>query len=420
MKKNVLLVVCVGYLVFCGLTLANAESLELWTFVDTHARWFREMAEEFSKVNPQFALDVKVFEYGALHDKLLVSLQTGIGAPDLADVEQGRFGGFLRGEIGFMDLTDRLEKGGYLEDMVEARLALYMHDGKYYGIEHALCPVVLYYRKDMFEEAGLAENIPTWNDFIEMGKKLSNDQKKMISLDNYSHEGAYLTMLIRQRGTDWFDKEGNIQADNPLIVGTLKWLLDLRDIHGVAEDPPVQAAFYAALKEDRYATVIGADWYAGFLKDYCPELSGKWRAMPLPVWPDDPEKRRTSCFGGTGLTITRFCENQELAWKFIEFSMLSPEGNVRRYELTNLWPPLRSAWEIEQLYKPDPYFGGQEIGRLFSEVGPEVPAQNQSVFLYEVHSTLWPQKYWPDVLEGRIDPEEALRALTTDIRSKQK
>ncbi|MBC7092337.1 MAG: sugar ABC transporter substrate-binding protein [Nitrososphaeria archaeon] len=402
-------------------SVAFSQKLELWTFVDTHARWFREMAEKFSKeIDPQFSLDVKVFEYGAMHDKLLVALQTGIGAPDLADVEQGRFGGFLIGEIGFVDLTPRLKEGNYLEDIVESRLSLYAKDGKYYGVEHALCPVVLYYRQDLFEEAGInPEEIVTWDDFIKAGQKLTKEDRFMVSLDNDAHEGAYLTILIRQRGGDWFDEAGNIQADSPLIIDTLKWLLDLRGVYHIAEDPPIGPAFFGALKEGRYATVIGADWYAGFMKDYCPELSGRWRVAPLPVWPDDPVKRRTSCFGGTGLTITRFCKDVDKAWEFVKFTMLSPEANVRRYELTNLWPPLRSAWQDERLYKPDPYFGNQVVGRVFAEVGTESPVQHQSPYLYLIHSTLWPQKYWPRVLEGEISPEEALSSVAEEIRKEQ-
>jgi len=404
------------FLVLAG-SFAFAERLELWTFVDTHARWFREMAEKFSEKDPSFVLDVKVFEYGAMHDKLLIALQTGIGAPDLADVEQGRFGSFMIGEIGFVDLTPKLKEGNYLEDLVESRLSLYMKDGKYYGVEHALCPVVLYYRKDILDEAGVSlEEVITWDDFIKVGQKISNDQRKMISLDNDAREGAYLTILIRQRGADWFDEQGKVQADHPLIVDTLKWLLALRDVYKIADDPPVGPAFFAALKEGKYATVVGADWYAGFMKDYCPELSGKWRVRPLPIWLDDPVKRRTSCFGGTGLTITRFCKDEQKAWEFMKFTMLSPEANVRRYELTNLWPPLRSAWKDERLYKPDPYFGDQIVGKVFAEVGPESPVQHQSPYLYLIHSTLWPQKYWPVVLEGGMDPEKALKSLAEEVR----
>lgn len=402
-----------------GAEAIDAE-LELWTFVDTHARWYEEMAEVFGpELAPNFALDVNVIAYSEMHDKLLVALQTGVGAPDIADVEQGAFGNFLKGgQVGFVDLSERLEQGGHLENLVASRLSLYQDsEGRYYGIEHALTPVVLYYRADVFEEEGIEPaDLETWEDFIRVGVDLSTGDRKMIAL-----ESQHVAILLRQRGTDWFNERGEIQAtEDPLIADTIDWLLALKDDYGVAGIRAAEdAAHYAALREGRYVTQIGADWFAGFFKDNLPEMEGQWRAMPLPTWPDDPQQTNTSVNGGTGATITRFSESPDLAWDFLEASMLSVEGNVRRYELTNLFPPYMPAWDNERLYAPDPYFDDQVLGRLFAEVGANAPAQNQAVNYTMVHNTLWPEKYWLDVLDGRMAVNEALRRLAEDVRAKE-
>ncbi len=100
--------------------------LELWTFVNTHARWFRSMAEDYKKnVNPDFDLTVTEIAGGEMFDKLKISLQSGgVGAPDLADIEQGAFGGFLvGGNPGLVDLAERLKP--YNDKLVATRQALY-------------------------------------------------------------------------------------------------------------------------------------------------------------------------------------------------------------------------------------------------------------------------------------------------------
>jgi ABC-type glycerol-3-phosphate transport system substrate-binding protein len=125
--------------------------------VRQYSRWYEEQAERYAaEVNPSFTLEVTEIAYPDMHDNLLVSLQSGgVGAPDIADIEQGRFGGFLvGGDPGLVDLRPRLEEGGYLEQLVAAREGLYSYEGKIYGIEHALTPVVLYYRADIWEGAG--------------------------------------------------------------------------------------------------------------------------------------------------------------------------------------------------------------------------------------------------------------------------
>ncbi|MGI8485577.1 MAG: hypothetical protein ACR2OU_15110, partial [Thermomicrobiales bacterium] len=127
---------------------AKPVKLTLWTFVDTHARWFKAMGEAYkSQVNPDFELEVVQTAGEAHHSKLLVSMQSGgVGAPDLADIEQGSFGSFMKLQSGMLDLTDKLKSGGYLDQLVATRESLYTIQDQIYGVEHALAPVVLYYR----------------------------------------------------------------------------------------------------------------------------------------------------------------------------------------------------------------------------------------------------------------------------------
>ena len=385
--------------------------LTLWAFVNTHARWFRSMAEDYKKdVNPDFELDVQEIAYTDLHDNLLISLQGGgVGAPDIADIEQGRFGGFLRGgDPGLVDILPWLETGGYLEQLVASREALYSYQGKTYGIEHALTPVVLYYRSDKFEEAGVdLTEVETWDDFIAATSALATDEVKVTAFWSELHE-----LLLRQRGSDYFDADGNVMLDSDLSIEVMEWIMALRDQHGIADQQPDGDAWWAALREDRFLAYPGADWYAGFFKDNAPELSGKWMARPLPAW--EPGGIRTSCYGGTGACIVKYSPNIDEAWKFLQYSMLSVEGNVRRYEMTNLWPPFLPAMDNERLFKADEYFSEQELGRVFAEVAPEVPAQYQSPYRAELKSLLAP--LWQEIFDGVTTISDAFTDVAEEIR----
>lgn len=393
---------------------AAVVALELWTFVNTHARWFREMADAYAKeVNPNFKLNVSEIEYGSMHDKLQIALQSGgVGAPDLADIEQGRFGGFLRGggDPGLVDLADSLKSGGYSDQLVQARQALYSYQGKVYGIEHALTPVVLYYRADVFEEAGIdMTQVATWDDFITVAKQVSTEDVKAIPFEDH---GA----MLRQRGSDWFDAEGNVTLDSDQSIDTMDQILAWRDTHGIADTPTGGSVFnndwYAAVKEGKWLAHIGADWYAGFFKDNAPELSGKWKAVAMPAWEKDGV--RTSCWGGTGNCIVKTSANAEEAWKFQQYSMLSKEGNVLRYELTNLFPPFIPAMSDPRLHKPDEYFSGQDLGGLFAEVGPSVPPQYQSPYRAELQAKL--DAMWQDIYDGKVKPADAFKQVADEIR----
>ena len=391
--------------------------LELWTFVDTHARWFRSMAEDYKKeVNPNFDLTVTEIAYSDMHDKALIALQTGgVGAPDLVDLEQGRFGGFLRGtgDPGLIDLTDMLTEGGYMEQLVTSRQALYTYQGKTYGVEHALTPVVLYYRADVFEDAGVdLTQVETWDDFIGVGSDLAGDDVQLLLFPEHD-------VLLRSRGADWFDADGNVTLDSDLSIETMQWILSLQNPLGVADAGPegngskYSATWYGVLKEGKYLAVMGADWYAGFFKDNVPELAGSWKAIPLPAF--EKGGLRTSCHGGTGNCIVKFSKHIEEAWDFMQYSMLSVEGNVRRFEMTNLFPPFIPAMDNPRLHKADEYFGGQDLGELFARLGPSVPPQYQSPYRAELVSNLTP--LWVDIYNGNLDPAETFRKVADDIRA---
>ena len=389
---------------------SSQVQLELWTFVNTHARWWRAMAEDYrKKVNPGFQLKVSEIAYQDLFDKLRIAIQSGgVGAPDIADVEQGAFGGFLRGgSPGFVDLTDRLQTEGYMDQLVASREALYSYDGKTYGIEHALCPVVLYYRADVWEAAGVdPTRFSTWEDYILGAKQVA--RSGVHALPFPAHD-----VLLRQRGEDYFDQAGKVKLDSPLSVETMEWILALKYQHGIAEETPdSDQAWWAAVKEGKFVSVVGADWYAGFLKDNVPELKGKWRAVALPAW--EKGGRRTSCSGGTGACILDTSQHVEEAWKFLKHSMLSVEGNVRRYEMTNLYPPFKPAWKSPRLHVKDEYFGGQDLGELFSQLGPDVPPQYQSPFRTELNTKL--EASMQAVLRRQRPAADVFRQVANEIR----
>ncbi len=393
--------------------------LTLWTFVDTHARWFELMAEAYrAQVNPEFELEVVQTAYEDHHNKLLISFQSGgVGAPDMADIEQGRFGAFIKGDVGMADLTDQLQAGGYLDQLVAARESLYTLDGRIYGVEHALCPVVLYYRSDLYEAAGVSAPIATWDDFVAATKPLITGDVAgvLIGWDLYD-------IVLRQRGFDTFDATGACVADSPEAVATLEWLLALRDTHRVGAESPSGAqatgtaadqAFYAAVNEGKYIALAGADWYAGFLRDNVADLAGKWKAQYLPAW--EPEGARTSVNGGTGLAVVKTSDNQEAAWDFMRYAMLTAEGNVQRFLAIRLWPPFQPAWADERMYAADDYFSGQELGRLFAEVGAEAPAQYQSPLRADFN-VLRRDKYTRDIFDGNLTPADGLKQLADEIR----
>lgn len=414
MKRDILTKLVIITLVSIFLMPANAMAarmveLELWTFVNTHARFFRTVAEDFMKIHPNVKIDVQEIEGGVLWDKLQLALATGMGAPDMVDIEQGAFGRFIKGDIQLEPLNSYLERSNNTDAIFEGRQALYTYKGNIYGLEHALCPVVMYYRTDILDEIGVEAPIETWEDWIAIGKKVvaSKQGRFMAPIPEFQ-------ILLRQRGGDFFNSAGELIADNALSIDTLKWILATRDELKVTNDPPAGPGMWTAVQDGVYATLIGADWYAGWIKDNAPDTAGLWKAQPLPLWEDGVSN--TSTHGGTGLTMTTFARDKELAWEFMEMAQLTKENAILRYQLTHLYPPLKAAVGAPELEGTDEFFGGQRIGALFGELGANVPPQYNTPFTANWNN-IWGQRYWPEVVDKRLSPEEGLKKAADELRA---
>ena len=51
-----------------------------------------------------------------------------------------------------------------------------------------------------------------------------------------------------------------------------------------------------------------------------------------------------------------------------------------RYATTGIIPPVKEAWTLPVFGRPEPYFGGQRIGKLFTRLAPAVPPSQNTPF----------------------------------------
>jgi ABC-type glycerol-3-phosphate transport system substrate-binding protein len=151
----------------------GGTTLEFWTFNELHDQFYQHMAERWNEANPDRKINLKgiVYPYDDMHNKLLVALQSGTGAPDLADVELNKFPNFLKGTPQLAPLNDIVEPE--LDNLVRSRLDIYAKDGNYYGIDFHVGASVIYYNREILDQAGVnPDDIKTWDDFEAAGRKV--------------------------------------------------------------------------------------------------------------------------------------------------------------------------------------------------------------------------------------------------------
>ena len=395
----------------------RSVTLTGWTFAHL-PRWHKANGDLFAA---QTNVKTEWVGVSEIWDKLSVALQTGVGAPDMVDIEQGPMGRYLKGDIQLVDLKPMLTREGFWDKLVTSRQALYTWEGKTYGVEYALTPVVMYYNLSLFEKYGIdpEAGMATWDDFVESGQRMKSASGGETLITGTGTGALPMPMepMFRQRNRDYFTADGEVGLDDPVLIETMQWMEDLRAEGGIADRAePWSPGMWGAFKEEHHATTVGADWIADFLRDNVgAEGEGKWRAQPLPLWADDPTKTDTSCWGGTGIMITTHTQFVEEAWEYIKFGMLTIDGSVRRYKDISQFPAFLPAMESSEISFADPYYGGQDLTEVFKFVARRVPAQHQHPFRPELRD-VWESKILPDVLDGNVGVEEGLTQAAAEVR----
>lgn len=390
----------------------NAETMTLWISSQQDRVYYESMASLYKeKVDKNFEIKVEAFGFRELPDKFAAAMKTGEGLPDLIQLDEVFFGMYLHGKPPFLDLTEKIKKEKLDQKIVKNRLSVFSYENKTYGLPQSVSAMMLYYRKDLFEEQGLtSEDFATWNNVKTIGSKLMESGQALMALDPF-----YFEVLLRQRGSDLFGSKGEILPDEKLAADTLGFLADLAK-EGIATMPDrgsiFDPVFFSGdIENGEVLCVLGADWYGlDMIQQFCSHMSGEWGILPLPVWEGDKVENPTSTFAGQGLLIPEKSAKPDEAWKFMKFVMTDTEANVQRFTQGNSYPAYKPAWQDPRLIKPESYFSPVSMGILVQSMAEWIPPvvmhpkRPQAVFMIR-------ENIFSSVMYGQLKPDEAVAQL---------
>jgi len=408
-----------GTAILVRAVMPGQTSLTVWTFTHIAKEEFAERLTD----QPEHER-VKILNLGtAMFDRLALSLMTQTELPDLVEIEQRFVGRYLRGpveHIPFVDLTERLSREGWTEKCIPARFARYTVGGHVFGIPHDVHPMVLVYRPDVLAELGRTpDDLATWDGFIAAaaafhrpGRIGETQWRRGLALSTV--EGYDFLALLWQRGGDVFDADGNITIDSPLAVETLEFYLSLFD-----SEPPVAGQKlsswtedFAALSRGQFLAYLAPDWMLASMQiDAGAVLDGQAQCMPVPAW--EPGGRRTSTGGGTAMFIPKGCPDVDRAWQLAKLLYFDRESLLRRFRQQNIIPPLRTVYDDPAFDEQIPFFQGQRVGRLLTELADEIPPIHGSPYLSEAYEYL--NGIFADVIKHRVAPRAALRQVADKL-----
>ena len=390
----------------------SAKELVIWISSFQDQVYYEQMGELYAKSRKKdVTINVKAYGFREMPDKLGVAIRSGQGIPDMVQLDETFFGVFLNEDSPFVDLTKKVKKSGLSKDLHPRRLEVFTYNGKVMGVPQSLSAMVLYYRKDLFEEFDIKpSDLKTWADVAEVGAELQEDQgQRLMALD-----GTLFDVFLRQKGTDLFDKKGNFLPDEEKALEVLEEFAEMSAAQitvmpdrGSIFDP---VFFSGDLETGEVLCVPGADWYGlDLFQQFAPGMKGLWGMMPLPTWRNEKGELgpRTATFAGQGLMICKGSKKREESWDFIEFVMKNKEANAERFLQGNSFSAYQPSWKDERLLAKHEYFE-QSIGELLIQLAKEIPPvvvdprRPQAIFLMQ-------ENYFGSVMFGALSPKDAIK-----------
>ncbi|MGN6369513.1 MAG: ABC transporter substrate-binding protein [Phycisphaerae bacterium] len=366
----------------------HREGLDMWTFAPHHAAMYRPLLAEWNRTH-QVPVNLYVISEDAMADRLMSGFLSHTPVADLIEVEKALTGRIFSGpldDIGLVDLTDRVKHDHLLEELNAPSFSAWTSRGHIFGLPHDVHPVLLAYRADLVEAAGIdVTQIHTWDDFARIMQPLLQHRGPDGQPDHYPLSLWYTSMdqieaLILQNNGGFFDEDNrpilNSDENARVIATVVSWTTGPTRI---AADAPEFTASGNQLRITGYvACSLVPDWLTAIWKHDMPQLSGKLKLMPLPAWTADG--RRTSVWGGTMLGISKTCKEPEAAWLVARRLYLDDSVAKELFESNGIITPVKRLWSSPFYDQPDPYFSNEPIGRIYINHAPAVPRRTSSPY----------------------------------------
>lgn len=374
----------------------------------------------FNKEYPNIKVKFKVAPPDDTYKKLLLDLSSGQGAPDVVAIENKNLGQFVS-TGGLVDLTKNIEP--YKDQFNKFKLLDATQDGKVYAVPWDSGPVGVFYRRDVFEQAGLpsdeasvAKQLSTWDKYLETAKIIHDKTgKKMLSLSKSNNYARLFEIMMQQQNSWYFDKDGKVVVDNDKAKKALNLFKALWDGGYTDETTPWTDGWYASLAEGKVATEPNAVWLGGFLKSFiAPKAVGKWGVVPLPVWEEGGN--RTANDGGSTLVIPKQSKNKQAAWAFVEYMLTNKDAQMQIFKATDAFPSLEGTYSDPYFSEADPYFAGEKYRELFTQLVKEVPPVNYTKDYSQADSLAMTEI--SQLGMGKQDVDTALKNLAEKIKTK--
>jgi multiple sugar transport system substrate-binding protein len=225
-------------------------------------------------------------------------------------------------------VADIVEEINSSHPFLENAIQPYRYEGDTWAVPLFGMIQMLWYRKDMFEAAGLDPESPPkdWDELGEYSEKLTSGDKYGIGITSSKHlytDQEFYTFMITNGGKELFAEDGSVTFDTPNNVDTLAFYNDLSRFSPPGSNSWTWAEPQAAFNNGTLAMAIEKGQFLGPFEEESGRPASDLGVAPVP-WPPDGE-RGSIYYSNGAMLLTDEEEKKEAAKEFLKF-VLEPKN----------------------------------------------------------------------------------------------
>lgn len=203
---------------------ADKLSLTLWHMEQPPHRVerFQQLIDEFNDAHPDIEVKIEVQDWNFAYQRLSAAAAAG-RQPDLMFVIPDFAQTVLKLNLA-QPVTALVNELDAQHDFVDAALAPYFFDGEYWAVPLYGMEQLLWYRKDIFAEAGIASAPQTWEELVQVAEQLTTGDRYGIAVPagrNLASDQVIYSFMMTSGAKDMFDENCNVTFNTPETVRTL-------------------------------------------------------------------------------------------------------------------------------------------------------------------------------------------------------
>lgn len=298
-------------------------TVDWWTpqWGDADSEWMEKWVDEYNNSQDKIFVKLEVVP-GDAWDQKIVAAQAAGTAPDITTMNYNKI--IFSAKQGEIQALDEYVDAAIFDDLYDNIEDFVSLDGKHYAYPLLAEPsAVLFYRKDLYEAAGLDPEAPptTWDELIEYGKALTSGNTVGLTAAGNSVELAW-THWGWQRmvgGTPINNDWSEATINTPEFKKLVEFWATLHE-EGILPKQAFETGYndITPLADGAAAMQIIGSWGIGQLRNDYPDLLENIGVAVVPT-PDGNQEVPTASLGGWTLTIDGNSDNPQEAADFISW-----------------------------------------------------------------------------------------------------